>query len=139
MQPTLDDLRKATDPLAALCARSDSDLDRLAAEIQGWEHFYGNGPEWWCIPCQHGTGLPQWKVSKYRPTRDLNQAYAIIDATGMEVHRWAYATTPMIRYAIALGAPTRVTVTERQAGSHERAVAILGILGLLQSQKDGAA
>lgn len=150
MQLTLDDLRKASDPLALLLGMSDSDLDRVAAEIQGKTFVTDGITNVGYIE----EGRDHWT---YQPTRHLGQAYRLLKLLPPECQWMAeseigWFADPSDRgdgWAWNMKIPIppgrgqrnrdyrRFYVSESQAGSHARAVVVLAILGLLG--KDGAA
>lgn len=138
MQLTLDDLRKSNDPLALLLAMSDSDLDRVAAEVVGFRREKGT---------LLGELIESWRDHKnatifdyeWKPSRDLTQAYEVLGYCRLKCGHYHSRVEDWDDTYHTLGRPMEdvFDLNESQAGSHARAIVVLAILGLLG--KDGAA
>lgn len=147
MQLTLDDLRKSSDPLAALLAMSDSDLDRVAAEVQGFALDDVDNPMHRLVYRRLGKdGWYEWFwQDSYHPAGSLGQAYQLDlccrEERGLYVRRIiasgqvAYILTPVTGPGETYDKDI-AGAYEDQAGGHARAVTVLAILGLLQSGKE---
>lgn len=144
----LDDLRKSSDPLAALLAMSDSELDRVAAEVQGWEldriefddfHSCRKYRACWCYDKQPSGFGKYIERRKYKPSRKLDQAYELLGYCRLKCGLYHSRVEDWDDTYHTLGRPMEdvFDLNESQAGSHARAVVVLAILGLVG--KDGAA
>ena len=141
----IEDLKNhtAADQVAMLCGCADEELDRLAAEVQGWKSKqWSFGPIWFLPsgelyehPCLRPEYMRPGASGYYYPSRDLNQAYELTklpiwvvrdyDDDQRQFYLNGFSQDDGMSFA---------EVWQDQAGSHARAVTILAIVGLLATQ-----
>lgn len=111
---------------AAVCALSNDEMDRMAAEIQGWViHRRCGVKEFWRLP--YGSSMSK---GLYHPSTDLNQAYALLEKCPDQ--RWWSEDDGEFGRFWAMEPRDVIAVFESEAGTHPRAVTALGILGLME-------
>lgn len=152
----LETLRKLPrdERVAAMCACEDDVLDRLAAEVQGWELERGDyctGVGYDGEPCY--TNYATWFADKVRltpvfdshewnPSTDLNQAWNLANA--MMIHRdkkftlEAFLHTDYFEVHLSMPDPNSIEcerwvirIDNDQATPYARAVTVLAIVGLM--------